>query len=136
MTMLARGTFDVGIIPQPPEDKIEGLTLGRMLLEKKFQGDLEAAGKGQMLTGMTEVKGSGAYVAIERVTGALHGRSGSFILHHQGIMERGAPRLNVTVVPDSGTRELTGIAGTMTILIAEGKHSYEFAYTFPGETRT
>jgi hypothetical protein len=134
--MLARGSFAVNIIPQPPEDKTEGLTLGRMLIEKKFQGDLEAAGKGQMLTGMTEVKGSGAYVAIERVTGTLHGRSGSFILHHLGIMERGAPRLNVSVVPDSGTRGLAGIAGTMTIIIAEGKHSYELAYTLPEETRT
>jgi hypothetical protein len=134
--MLARGSFAVNIIPQPPEDKTEGLTLGRMLIEKKFQGDLEAAGKGQMLTGMTEVKGSGAYVAIEHVTGTLHGRSGSFILHHLGIMERGAPRLNVSVVPDSGTRDLAGIAGTMTIIIAEGKHSYELAYTLPEETRT
>jgi Protein of unknown function (DUF3224) len=131
MTILARGTFAVSIIPQPPEDKSEGLTLGRMLIEKTFQGDLEAGSNGQMLTGMPEVKGSGAYVAIERVTGTLNGRTGSFILHHLGIMERGAPRLNVTVVPDSGTRELTGIAGTMTILIAEGKHSYEFAYTLP-----
>lgn len=134
MTILARGTFDVNITPQPPEDKSEGSTLGRMLIEKKFQGDLEAVSNGQMLTGMTEVKGSGAY-AIERVTGALNGRSGSFILHHLGIMERGAPRLNVTVVPDSGTRELAGIAGTMTIIIADGKHSYEFAYTLPEETR-
>ena len=136
MTMLARGSFAVNIIPQPPEDKTEGLTLGRMLIEKKFQGDLEAAGKGQMLTGMTEVKGSGAYVAIEHVTGTLHGRSGSFILHHLGIMERGAPRLSVSVVPDSGTRDLAGIAGTMTIIIAEGKHFYELAYTLPEETRT
>jgi hypothetical protein len=136
MTTLARGTFDVSIIPQPPEDKTEGLTLGRTLIEKIFQGDLDAAGKGQMLTGMPEVKGSGAYVAIERVTGTLHGRSGSFILHHLGIMERGVPRLNVTVVPDSGTRELAGIAGTMTIIIVEGKHSYELAYTLPEETRT
>ena len=93
MTTLARGTFDVNIVPQPPEDKTEGLTLGRMVIEKKFQGDLEAASNGQMLTGMTEVKGSGAYVAIERVTGTLHGRSGSLILHHLGIMERGVPRL-------------------------------------------
>jgi hypothetical protein len=134
--MLARGTFDVNIIPQTPDDKIEGLTLGRMLIEKNFKGDLEAAGKGQMLTGMPEVKGSGAYVAIERVTGTLQGRSGSFILHHVGIMERGAPRLNVTVVPDSGTRELAGMEGSMTIIIADGKHSYELAYTLPGETRT
>jgi hypothetical protein len=136
MTILARGTFDVNIIPQPPEDKSEGSTLGRMLIEKEFKGDLQAASKGQMLTGMPEVKGSGAYVAIERVTGTLNGRSGSFILHHLGIMERGVPRLNVTVVPDSGTRELAGIAGTLTILIADGKHSYDFAYTLPEETRT
>jgi Protein of unknown function (DUF3224) len=136
MTMLARGTFNVNIIPQPPEDKSEGLTLGRMLIEKKFQGDLEAVGNGQMLTGMPELKGSGASVAIERVTGTLNGHTGSFILHHLGIMERGSPRLNVTVVPDSGTRELAGVAGTMTIIIADGKHSYEFAYTLPEETRT
>jgi hypothetical protein len=136
MAKLARGSFDVKIIPQPPEDKTEGLTLGRMLIEKKFQGDLEAVSQGQMLTGMTEVKGSGAYVAIERVTGTLHGRSGSFILHHLGIMERGAPRLNVNVVPDSGTRDLAGIAGAMTIIIAEGEHSYELTYTLPGETTT
>ena len=129
MTILARGTFDVNITPQPPEDKSEGLTLGRMLIEKKFQGDLAAVSNGQMLTGMTGVKGSGAYVAIERVTGALNGRSGSFILHHLGIMERGAPRLNVTVVPDSGTEELTGLSGKMIINIAEGKHFYEFEYT-------
>jgi hypothetical protein len=133
MTRVAHGTFDVNITPQPPEDKSEGLTLGRMLIEKEFHSDLEAASKGQMLTGMTEVKGSGAYVAMERVTGTLHGRSGSFILHHVGIMERGAPHLTVTVVPDSGTRELAGIAGTMTIIIPEGKHSYDFAYTLPGE---
>jgi hypothetical protein len=131
MAKLARGSFDVKITPQPPEDKTEGLTLGRMLIEKKFQGDLEAVSQGQMLTGMTEAKGSGAYVAIERVTGTLHGRSGSFILHHLGIMERGAPRLDVNVVPDSGTRDLAGIAGAMTIIIAEGKHSYELAYTLP-----
>ncbi len=122
------------IIPQPPEEKIEGLTpLGRNLIEKQFHGDLEAASTGQMLTGMTEVKGSGAYVAIERVTGTLHGRSGSFIFHHVGIMERGVPRLNVIVVPDSGAGELAGIAGAMTIIIADGKHSYDFAYTLPDE---
>ena len=111
MTRVAHGTFDVNITPQPPEDKSKGLTLGRMLIEKEFHGDLEAASKGQMLTGMTEVKGSGAYVAMERVTGMLDGR----------------------VVPDSGSRELAGIAGTMTIIIADGKHAYDFAYTLPGE---
>jgi hypothetical protein len=130
--MHAHGTFDVNIIPQPPEGKAEGsTTLGRMLIEKQFHGDLEAVSKGQMLTGMAEVKGSGVYVAIEQVKGALKGRSGSFILHHLGIMVRGAPQLNVTVVPDSGTGELAGIEGSMTILITDGKHSYDFTYTVP-----
>jgi Protein of unknown function (DUF3224) len=102
-----------------------------MLIDKQFHGDLEAVSKGQMLTGMSAVQGSGAYVAIERVTGTLNGHPGSFILHHLGIMVRGAPQLNVTVVPDSGTGELVGIAGTMTIIIADGKHSYDFAYALP-----
>jgi hypothetical protein len=131
MTIQAQGTFDVKITPQPPDDNAEGLTLGRMLIDKQFHGDLDAVSKGQMLTGMTGVKGSGAYVAIERVTGTLNGRRGSFILHHLGIMVRGVPQLNVTVVPDSGTGELVGIAGTMTIIIADGKHSYDFAHTLP-----
>src|SRR5271156_3527123 len=122
MTIHAHGTFEVKLTPQLPEDKSEGLTLGRMLIDKQFHGDLEAASKGQMLTGMTAVKGSGAYVAIERVTGTLHGRSGSFILQHLGLMVRGVPQLQVAVVPDSGTGELTGIAGTMNIIIADGKH--------------
>jgi hypothetical protein len=129
MTIHAHGTFDVKVLPQPPEDKTEGSGLGRMLLDKHFHGDLDAASQGQMLTGMTEVKGSGAYVAIERVTGTLNGHSGSFILQHSGTMVRGVPQMSVTVVPDSGTGELTGIAGTMTIIIADGKHSYDFAYT-------
>jgi len=130
--MHAHGTFDVNIIPQPPQEKTEGSTvLGRMLIEKQFHGDLEAVSKGQMLTGMTEMKGSGVYVAIEQVKGTLQGRSGSFILHHLGVMVRGAPQLNVSVVQDSGTGELTGIEGTMSIIITDGKHSYDFAYTLP-----
>jgi hypothetical protein len=129
MTIHAQGTFDVNVIPQPPEDKTEGSGLGRMLLDKHFHGDLDASSQGQMLTGMTGVKGSGAYVAIERVTGTLHGHSGSFILYHLGTMVRGVPQMSVTVVPDSGTGELVGIAGTMTITIAEGNHSYDFAYS-------
>ena len=131
MTVHAQGTFEVKLTPQLPEDKSEGSTLGRMLIEKQFHSDLEAVSHGQMLTGMTAVQGSGAYVAIERVTGTLNGRHGSFILHHLGIMVRGTPQLNVTVVPDSGTDQLVGIAGTMTIIIAEGKHSYDFAYSLP-----
>jgi hypothetical protein len=131
MTVHAQGVFDVKLTPQLPEDKSEGSTLGRMLIEKQFHGDLEAVSLGQMLTGMTAVQGSGAYVAIERVSGTLNGRRGSFILHHLGIMVRGAPELNVTVVPDSGTGELVGLAGTMNIIISDGKHSYDFAYSLP-----
>jgi hypothetical protein len=130
--MHAHGTFDVKLTPQPSQDDTEGSTiLGRMLIEKQFHGDLEGVSKGQMLTGMTEVKGSGVYVAIEQVKGTLQGRSGSFILHHLGVMLRGAPQLNVSVVQDSGTGALTGIEGTMTIIITDGKHSYDFDYTLP-----
>jgi hypothetical protein len=126
----AAGTFDVKLTPQT-DDKGDP-ALGRMTIDKQFHGDLEATSKGQMLTGMTEVKGSAGYVAIEKVTGTLKGRSGSFILQHTGIMNRNVPQLTITVVPDSGTGQLTGLAGTVTIKIAvDGKHSYEFEYTLP-----
>jgi hypothetical protein len=127
--MHASGTFEVKLIPQPPEDKADGSTLGRMSIDKQFHGDLEGASKGQMLSAMTDVKGSAGYVAIERVTGKLNGRSGSFVLQHSGSAIRGATQLSVTVVPDSGTGQLVGLAGTMTITIADGKHSYDLEYT-------
>jgi len=101
-----------------------------MTIEKQLHGDLEGTGKGQMLTAGNST-GSGAYVAIERITGTLEGRSGSFILQHRGIMTRGTPELTITVVPDSGTGQLAGIAGAFTIIIANGKHSYDFEYTLP-----
>ena len=108
--------------------------LGRLSIDKQFQGDLEATGKGEMLTGGTVVKGSAGYVAMELVTGKLHDRSGSFILQHTGTMDRGKPSLSVTVVPDSGTDELTGLTGKMAINIADGKHSYELQYTLETQT--
>ena len=129
--MHARGTFDLKISPQPPQDNVGDPTVGRMSLDKRFHGDLEAASKGQMLTAGTEVQGSAGYVAIERVNGTLHGRSGTFALQHSGTMTRGEPQLTITVVPDSGTGQLVGLAGTMTIAIADGKHSYAFEYTVP-----
>ncbi len=98
-------------------------------MEKQFHGDLEATSKGEMLSAGGSVKGSAGYVAIERVSGTLHGRAGTFVLQHSGVMTRGAPGLTVSVVPDSGTGELAGLAGTMSIVIAEGKHSYELTYT-------
>lgn len=102
-----------------------------MSLDKQFHGDLEGTSKGQMLTAGTAVKDSAGYVAIERVDGTLKGQRGSFVLQHSGTMTRGAPQLVITVVPDSGTGQLVGLAGKMTILIADGKHSYEFEYTLP-----
>jgi len=129
IAMQAKGTFDVKLVPQ--EDKSADPTLGRMSIDKQFHGDLEGTSKGQMLSAGTEVKGSAGYVAIERVTGTLAGRSGSFTLQHSGTMDRGAPQLTITVVPDSGTGQLTGITGRLMIKITEGKHFYEFEYTLP-----
>jgi hypothetical protein len=129
MMTRASGTFEVKLNPLAPDDKSEDATLGRMSIDKQFHGDLEATSKGQMLSAVTAVKGSAGYVAIERVSGTLHGRSGTFMLQHNGTMTRGAPQQSVTVVPDSGTGQLVSLAGKMTIIIADGKHSYEFEYT-------
>lgn len=127
MTTHANGSFEVKITPQPVDAEAPGAA--RMLIDKQFHGDLEATSKGQMLAAMTSVKGSAAYVAIEQVTGSLHGRNGTFILQHSATMTRGEPHMTVTVVPDSGTGDLVGLAGAMTILIADGKHSYAFEYS-------
>jgi hypothetical protein len=121
----------VKVTPQPSDDKTDDATLGRMTIDKQIHGDLEATSKGQMLTAGTPVKGSAGYVAIERISGTLHGRTGTFILQHTGTMTRGALQLSITVVPDSGTGQLAGLAGKMDIQIADGKHSYEFTYNLP-----
>lgn len=126
----ATGPFDVKVTPQ--DDKSDDPLLGRMTLDKQYHGDLDATGKGQMLTAGSAVKGSGAYVAIQKVTGTLQGRTGSFVLQHTGIMTQNTPQLTITVVPDSGTGQLAGIAGKMTIIIAAGgKHSYDLEYSLP-----
>jgi Protein of unknown function (DUF3224) len=133
-TTRASGTFDVTIKPAPADDHSDGGALGRMTVDKVYQGDLEGAAVAQMLTGMSpSEKTSGVYVAVERVTATLKGRKGTFILHHTGIMDRGAQNLKITVVPDSGTDQLTGIAGTMMIDIRDGKHFYTFDYTLPAK---
>ena len=127
----ASGTFEVKLTPQKNEGGDDS-GLGRMSIDKQFHGDLEGTSKGFMLSSAaTVVKGSGGYVAMERVTGKLKGRTGSFVLQHSGTMTRGTPQLIITVVPDSGTDQLAGLAGTMTIKIDAGKHSYEFEYTLP-----
>lgn len=128
MTKHASGTFEVKVNPQAQDEKVGDPTVGRMSLDKEFHGDLEGTSKGQMLVTGTEVQGSAGYVAMERVIGTLHDRKGTFALQHSGTMTRGTPQLNVTVVPDSGTGELVGLAGNMTINIVDGKHLWDFEY--------
>ncbi|HEY0702139.1 MAG TPA: DUF3224 domain-containing protein [Candidatus Acidoferrales bacterium] len=130
--MHAKGTFEVKIEPQGEPDKADGSTLTRMSIDKKIHGDLEATTKGTMLAAGTDTKGSAGYVAIERVTGTLDGKTGSFVLQHNATMTRGTPMMNIIVVPDSGTGQLTGLTGNFLVIIApDGKHSYEFNYTLP-----
>lgn len=131
MKSVARGSFTVALVPLPFDGQVEGAKLGRMSINKRITGDLDATTAGQMLSALTDTKGSAGYVAIERVVGTLHGRKGSFVLQHSGTMNRGVPGQSVTVVPDSGTGELAGLQGEFKIIIAEGKHSYEFAYVLP-----
>ena len=131
MNAVAKGTFVVKLSPLPFDGQPGNSKLGRMSIDKQISGDLVATTAGQMLSAMTETKGSAGYVAIERVEGSLDGRKGSFVLQHTGTMNRGEPALSVTVVPDSGTGELVGLAGTFSITITEGGHLYEFGYSLP-----
>jgi hypothetical protein len=133
MTSHARGTFEVKLSLLEAYNKNEGAGLGRMSIDKQFHGDLDAVSKGEMLSAGMPEKGSAGYVAIERVSGTLQGRSGSFALQHNGTMTRGVFQLSVTVVPGSGTGAFVDLAGAMKIIIADGKHSYEFDYEL-GET--
>jgi hypothetical protein len=128
MTTHASGSFDVTITPQP-QDAGASAAIARLTIDKQFHGDIEAHSQGQMLAAGTAIEDSAGYVAIEKATGTLHGRNGSFILQHNGTMARGAGKLTITVVPDSGTGELVGLTGEMSITIVDGKHLYEFDYT-------
>jgi Protein of unknown function (DUF3224) len=132
MAMHVSGTFDVKLTPQGQDDKGEGSTLGRMSIEKQFHGELEGHSEGQMLTGASDVQGSAGYVAIERVSGTLKGRKGSFVLQHSGTMSKsGGFQLSITVVPGSGSAQLLGLSGKMDIKIVDGKHFYDFEYSLP-----
>jgi hypothetical protein len=102
-----------------------------MRLEKKFQGDLEGSSRGEMLTAMTAVEGSAGYVAVERFSGALGGRRGSFVLQHAGVMRGPSQQLTILVLPDSGVEQLSGITGRMAIRVSDGIHSYDLDYTLP-----
>ncbi len=129
MPEIAKGTFTVEMKPQADAGVAEGVSLGRMSLEKQFAGHLAGIGRGEMLTAMTSIEGSAGYVAIERVSGALHGREGTFVFQHAGVMDRGERQLSITVVPDSGTGELVGLAGTFSLDIVDGEHRYVFEYS-------
>ena len=131
MNQVAKGEFVVKLLPLGFEGQSEGSKIGRMSIDKSISGDLVATTIGQMLSAMTEVKGSAGYVAIEKVEGVLQGKKGTFVLQHTGTMKQGTPSLSVTVVPDSGTGELVGLAGEFNIIIAGDKHSYEFKYSLP-----
>ena len=131
MPTRATGKFEVKLHPQPLADSAADATLGRLSIDKQWTGDLAGTSKGEMLSAVTAVKGSAGYVAIEKVTATLQGRAGSFVFQHTGTMTRGEPQLSVSVVPDSGTGQLTGLTGQLTIKIAGGDHSYEFDYTLP-----
>lgn len=127
----ASGPFEVKLEPLEMHERSEDSGIARMSIDKKFRGDLSGTSRGEMLSAMTATQGSAGYVALEIVSGTLHGRNGTFILQHNGVMTRGTPELTIHVVPDSGTGELTGLSGKMTIENADGKHSYDFAYTLP-----
>jgi hypothetical protein len=128
----AIGTFEVTITPLESEGESEvAPTLGRASLTKRFHGDIEGTAEGTMLTALTPIEGSAGYVALERVTGTLQGRRGSFVLQHHGLMDREARSLTITVVPDSGTGELEGIRGTMTIGMEDGTRTWELVYMLP-----
>jgi hypothetical protein len=131
MTRHAEGTFDVKNTPLPADDATTGTSIGRFGLDKQFHGDLEGPSKGEMLASGDPSKGAAGYVAIEHFTGTLHGHTGSFAMQHLGTMDQGKFDLTVNVVPGSGTGDLTGISGTMKIIITAGKHSYTFDYTLP-----
>ena len=136
----ATGSFEVSLQPLPNTEVTAENQFGRMLLNKKFSGDLVATARGQMLTALTQVKGSAGYVAIDHVTGELDGRKGSFVLQHSGSMNRGSQSLSIMVVPDTGTDELAGLSGTLSINIIDGKHFYDFIYSIsqagvPGQMR-
>lgn len=131
VTKRASGMFEVTLTPEGLQDVLEGTTMGRISIDKTFHGDLEATSKEAMLSVRTNTKGSAGYVAIELVSGTLHGRCGDFVLQHSAVMSRGIPHQIVEIVPDSGSDELEGLRGTMTISIIDGKHFYELVYTLP-----
>jgi hypothetical protein len=130
--MTIEGSFEVKLAPREGyASGADGIQLANMSIDKTFRGKLDANSIGEMLSAMTPVEGSAGYVAIEQVTGSLDGRKGAFVLQHYGIMDKGNSRLVLEVVPDSGSGELVGLSGRMTIENIEGQHRYRFEYEMP-----
>lgn len=130
MTSRATGSLTVTMTPAAPIERSGRTTLARMLLDKQYDGDLVATGKGEMLTAVTDTQGAASYVAIEHVTGTLDGRTGSFVLHHLGTMAGSVDQLVMAIVAESGTGELAGISGQFAVKVVDGKHLFEFDYAF------
>ena len=131
MALTAKGTFEVKLAAQPVGPEEGGPAIGRLNLDKQYSGVLAAVSHGQMISAMGTEQGSGGYTALELVEGTLDGRTGTFVLQHFGLMNRGAPELRIVVVPDSATAELAGLTGDMQIIVENGRHSYELTYSFP-----
>ncbi len=129
MTQVAQGTFDIVMTPPPAGEGAGRLSVGRMLIDKKYVGDLNGTGQGEMLSAGNPAAGSAGYVAIEHITGTLHGRSGGFALQHSGTMHDGNSELTITIVPGSGTGDLFGIEGKLKLDIVDRQHFYEIAYS-------
>ncbi|MEZ4363032.1 MAG: DUF3224 domain-containing protein [Kofleriaceae bacterium] len=129
--MVIQGTFDVQVTPEPPTSEVDGVSIARVGLVKEYHGPLSAKAVGEMIGARTPIDGSAGYVAIERVTGTLEGRRGTFVLQHSGVMTRGGKQLTVLVVPDSGTGELRELRGQLQIDIVDGKHLYTLDYELP-----
>lgn len=135
MAHQVKGEFDVKRSAQPGCDMGDGVEAGHFRFDKQFHGELDATSVVHMLAVGTDVPGSAAYVAIERLSATLQGRTGTFFMQHNGTMTRGVPTLALTVVPDSGTGELQGLAGSMAIDIADGKHFYTFDYSLDASSQ-
>ncbi|WP_229458852.1 DUF3224 domain-containing protein [Massilia glaciei] len=126
---MAKGSFSITLQPPPAGEGVDRLSVGRMLIDKRYLGDLEARGQGEMLSAGNPSAGSAAYVAIEHVTGVLGGRKGSFALQHAGTMHGGVNELTINVVPGSGTGELAGIVGQLKLDLVDRTHCYTLDYT-------
>lgn len=131
----AIGTFTVSLTPQHTDGTVEETALGRMSIAKTWTGGISGTSVGEMLTAMTDTKGSAAYVAVERVRGSVNGSEGTFAFHHRGLSDRGVQQLEIVIVPDSGSGALSGISGHLALTIVDKVHSYDLAYSFSDEPR-